>query len=83
MLLRLKCVMYVSVVCADVSFHYQDEIGLKEWALSLRAAHRNSQDLLASMAKKAGKIYGTDGAKEAAGLARAPAAPAAAPNGNN
>ena len=38
----------------------QDEIGLKEWLLSLRAAHKNSLELLANMARKAGKIYGTD-----------------------
>lgn len=38
----------------------QDEIGLKEWALSMRSAHKLSQELLGSMAKKAGKIYGTD-----------------------
>lgn len=38
----------------------QDEIGLKEWALSLRSAHKRSLELLGSMAKKAGKIYGTD-----------------------
>ncbi|EDS42884.1 beta-adrenergic receptor kinase [Culex quinquefasciatus] len=37
-----------------------DEIGLKEWALSLRSAHKESQELLGSMAKKAGKIYGTE-----------------------
>lgn len=37
----------------------QDEIGLKEWALSLRSAHKQSQELLGSMARKAGKIYGT------------------------
>lgn len=39
---------------------FQDEIGLKEWALSLRSAHKCSQELLGSMAKKAGKIYGTE-----------------------
>ncbi|KAG4078925.1 hypothetical protein HA402_010877 [Bradysia odoriphaga] len=38
----------------------QDEIGLKEWALSLRSAHKLSQELLGSMARKAGKIYGTE-----------------------
>ncbi|XP_076069167.1 G protein-coupled receptor kinase 1 isoform X1 [Oratosquilla oratoria] len=38
-----------------------DEIGLKEWSLSLRSAHRMSQELLSNMARKAGKIYGTDG----------------------
>lgn len=39
---------------------FQDEIGLKEWALSLRSAHKCSLELLGSMAKKAGKIYGTE-----------------------
>ncbi len=38
----------------------QDEIGLKEWLLSLRSAHKGSLELLANMARKAGKIYGTD-----------------------
>ncbi|CAG7720404.1 unnamed protein product [Allacma fusca] len=37
-----------------------DEIGLNEWAISLRAAHKNSLELLSSMARKAGKIYGAD-----------------------
>ncbi|KAG5872395.1 hypothetical protein JTB14_032422 [Gonioctena quinquepunctata] len=37
-----------------------DEIGLKEWLTSLKSAHKLSQELLGSMAKKAGKIYGTD-----------------------
>ncbi|GBP25991.1 G protein-coupled receptor kinase 1 [Eumeta japonica] len=67
-----------------------DEIGLKEWALSLRSAHKCSQELLASMARKAGKIYGTDGAKESVAGARppppahSPALPQRAPpNGNN
>ena len=36
-----------------------DEIGLKEWSLSLRSAHKCSLELLSSLAKKAGKIYGT------------------------
>ncbi|XP_035788713.1 G protein-coupled receptor kinase 1-like isoform X2 [Anopheles albimanus] len=44
-----------------------DEIGLKEWALSLRAAHKESQELLGSMAKKAGKIYGTEGQRAGGG----------------
>lgn len=39
---------------------FQDEIGLKEWANSLRDAHKKSQELLGSMARKAGKIYGTE-----------------------
>ncbi|XP_011630610.1 LOW QUALITY PROTEIN: G protein-coupled receptor kinase 1 [Pogonomyrmex barbatus] len=37
-----------------------DEISLKEWALSLKSAHKCSIDMLCNMAKKAGKIYGTD-----------------------
>jgi beta-adrenergic-receptor kinase len=36
-----------------------DEIGLKEWSVSLRTAHKCSQKLLAGLAKKAGRIYGT------------------------
>lgn len=35
-----------------------DEIGLKEWSLSLRAALKCSHELLSGL-KKAGKIYGT------------------------
>ena len=38
-----------------------DEIGLKEWSLSLRTTLRCSHELLSGLAKKAGKIYGTDG----------------------
>ncbi|KOX67318.1 G protein-coupled receptor kinase 1 [Melipona quadrifasciata] len=37
-----------------------DEISLKEWALSLRSAHKCSMEMLGNMAKKAGKIYGTE-----------------------
>lgn len=43
-----------------LQYPFQDEIGLKEWALSMRSAHKLSQELLGSMAKKAGKIYGTE-----------------------
>ena len=38
-----------------------DEIGLKEWSVSLRTAHKCSTELLSGLAKKAGKIYGTGG----------------------
>ncbi|KAF8787490.1 G protein-coupled receptor kinase 1 like protein [Argiope bruennichi] len=37
-----------------------DEIGLKEWLTSLKSTYKNSLELLATMAKKAGKIYGTE-----------------------
>ncbi len=39
-----------------------DEIGLKEWSSSLRSAHKCSLELLSGLAKKAGRIYGTDNA---------------------
>lgn len=39
---------------------------MKEWALSLRSAHKLSQELLGSMARKAGKIYGTEREKSSA-----------------
>ena len=38
-----------------------DEIGLKEWLVSLRTTLRCSHELLSGLAKKAGKIYGTEG----------------------
>ncbi|CAG0898274.1 unnamed protein product [Darwinula stevensoni] len=37
-----------------------DEIGLKEWSVSLKSAHKCSLELMSSMAPKAGKIYGTE-----------------------
>ncbi|XP_047739909.1 G protein-coupled receptor kinase 1 [Hyalella azteca] len=52
-----------------------DEIGLKEWANSLRTAHKMSLELLSNMARKAGKIYG------AASDAPVPACPGAAAAG--
>ncbi len=45
---------------AVFSIQSKDEIGLKEWLHSLRTAHKGSVELLANMARKAGKIYGTD-----------------------
>lgn len=51
-------------------FIFQDEIGLKEWSISLRSAHKMSLELLSNMAKKAGKIYGTDGNNKPSLLAR-------------
>lgn len=43
-----------------------DEIGLKEWSSSLKNAHKCSSELFSSLAKKAGRIYGTDGASASA-----------------
>ncbi|CAG2107142.1 unnamed protein product [Medioppia subpectinata] len=44
---------------AKVVLTNPDEIGLKEWLISLKSTHKNSLELLSSMAKKATKIYGT------------------------
>ena len=38
----------------------QDEIAIKEWLNSLCNAHKESVELMASMARKATKIYGSD-----------------------
>ena len=46
-----------------------DEIGLKEWSSSLRTAHKCSFELLSSLAKKAGKIYGTENSSSGASAA--------------
>ncbi|KAK0078529.1 hypothetical protein PV325_002391 [Microctonus aethiopoides] len=48
------------VLTNPVSSPHQDEISLKEWALSLRSAHKCSMEMLGNMARKAGKIYGTE-----------------------
>jgi beta-adrenergic-receptor kinase len=36
-----------------------DEIGLKEWSVSLRTTLKCSKELLSGLPKKAGTIYGT------------------------
>lgn len=66
--------------CYKIAFFisFQDEIGLKEWLQSLRSTHKNSLDLLGSMAKKAGKIYGTERDKVSPATGQPPP-----PNGNN
>ncbi|XP_003737569.1 G protein-coupled receptor kinase 1 [Galendromus occidentalis] len=44
---------------ARIIFTNQDEIGLKEWLISLKQTHKHSLQMLQTIAKKAGKIYGT------------------------
>lgn len=63
----------------------QDEIGLKEWAQSLRSAHKLSQELLGSMARKAGKIYGTEREAKTAMISSSagPNVPSKNANGSN
>ncbi len=57
----LKYFYAVLLLCLITIFCFeQDEIGLNEWALSLRTAHKNSLELLGSMARKAVKFYGAD-----------------------
>merc|ERR1740129_305906 len=46
---------------ARVVITNSDESGLKEWSISLRNALRDSHELLSSLAKKACKMYGTEG----------------------
>lgn len=64
-------------------FFPQDEIGLKEWAQSLRSAHKKSQELLGSMAKKAGKIYGTEREASKTALITGAQVPPKNTNGSN
>jgi len=61
----------------------KDEIGLKEWHVSLRSAHRVSQELLGSMAKKAGKIYGSEKESNKTIYIIGPSAVQKTPNGIN
>ncbi|XP_014284299.1 G protein-coupled receptor kinase 1 isoform X1 [Halyomorpha halys] len=49
---------------AKVVLTNSDDIGLKEWLQSLRSTHKCSLELLGNMAKKAGKIYGTERDKQ-------------------
>lgn len=35
----------------------QDEIGLKEWALSLRSTHKSTHDLIKKLKKPFGKMF--------------------------
>ena len=44
---------------AKVVITSSDEVGLKEWAISLNSAYKTSQELFSGLAKKAGKIYGS------------------------
>lgn len=45
----------------SLSLHFvQDEIGLREWLGSLKSTHKDSLEMLSSIAKKATKIYGTE-----------------------
>jgi len=53
---------------AKVVLTNPDEIGLKEWLISLKSTHKNSLELLGSMAKKATKIYGTENRTTTGGL---------------
>ena len=56
-----QCIVLKTRNDGKVVLTNSDEIGLKEWSVSLRTAHKCSQELLAGLAKKAGKIYGTGG----------------------
>jgi beta-adrenergic-receptor kinase len=53
-----QCIVLKTKDSGKVVLTNPDEIGLKEWAVSLRTALKCSQELLSGL-KKAGKIYGT------------------------
>ncbi|KAL3272745.1 hypothetical protein HHI36_014207 [Cryptolaemus montrouzieri] len=55
-----QCIVITRIKDSKIILTNPDEIGLKEWLTSLKSAHKLSQELLGSMARKAGKIYGTD-----------------------
>lgn len=57
-----QCILLKTKNDGKVVLTNSDEIGLKEWSSSLRSAHKCSHELLSGLARKAGKIYGTDGA---------------------
>lgn len=54
-----QCIMLKTKDGAKVVITSGDEVGLKEWAISLNSAYKTSQELFSGLAKKAGKIYGT------------------------
>ena len=54
-----QCIMLKTKDGAKVVITSGDEVGLKEWAVSLNSAYKTSQELFSGLAKKAGKIYGT------------------------
>ena len=54
-----QCIVLKTRNDGKVVLTSSDDIGLKEWSVSLRTAIRCSQELLSGLAKKAGKIYGT------------------------
>lgn len=60
---------------AKVVLTSSDQIGLKEWLQALSSTHKESVELLGSMAKKATKIYGTDHRSMAAGINTQPSSP--------
>ena len=54
-----QCIVIKTKENSKVVLTNPDEIGLKEWSISLRMAHKCSHELLSGSGKKAGKIYGT------------------------
>ena len=54
-----QCIMLKTKDGAKVVITSSDEVGLKEWAISLNQAYKTSQELFSGLAKKAGKIYGS------------------------
>jgi len=55
-----QCIIIRTSDNSKIVLTNNDEIGLKEWAGNLKSTLRCSHELLSGLAKKAGKIYGTD-----------------------
>ncbi len=58
-----QCIVLKTRDGAKMVLTNPDEIGLKEWNVSLRTALKCSQELLSGL-KKAGKIYGASSSTE-------------------
>ena len=54
-----QCIMLKTKDGAKVVITSGDEVGLKEWAVSLNSAYKTSQELFSGLAEKASTIYGT------------------------
>lgn len=68
-----QCIVVKTKDGGKVVLTNPDEIGLKEWSISLRTALKCSHELLSGL-KKAGKIYGTSEAASASASNTGPAA---------
>ncbi|CAK9293116.1 unnamed protein product [Gordionus sp. m RMFG-2023] len=55
-----QCIILNMKMKDKIILTQQDEVGINEWKTTLFATHKNSQELLSTVAKKASKVYGTN-----------------------